>query len=212
MEREKKLAVEEDNFAAARAKIAEEGKRLLEREKQLLAQEQAMKSMPATPAAVSPVAVSPVAVKPVPVASASPGGLRPQPIPSSPAPAAASKPAPQMPVAIAPVAKPVAKVVVQAESSTGVESETACPACGTMISSDAIMCYACGHRLQDEAAAEETSEAEDESEVPCPACGTMISSDAIMCYACGHRMASEDDKSAKKATVSVKKVMKKKVI
>ena len=39
----------------------------------------------------------------------------------------------------------------------------------------------------------------------------MISSDAIMCYACGHRMASDDDK-AKKAPVSVKKVMKKKVI
>jgi hypothetical protein len=32
-----------------------------------------------------------------------------------------------------------------------------------------------------------------------------------MCYACGHRMASEDDK-AKKVPVSVKKVMKKKVI
>jgi len=80
-----------------------------------------------------------------------------------------------------------------------------------MISSDAIMCYACGHRLQDETAAEETSETEGESEIPCPACGTMISSDAIMCYACGHRMASDDDK-AKKAPVSVKKVMKKKVI
>src|SRR2546428_120079 len=85
------------------------------------------------------------------------------------------------------------------------------PACGTMISSDAIMCSACGHRLRDETAAEEPSDREGESEIPCPACGTMISSDAIMCYACGHRMASDDDK-AKKAPVSVKKVMKKKVI
>ncbi len=75
-----------------------------------------------------------------------------------------------MPVAVAQVAKPVAKVAVQAEPAAGGESE-----------------------------------------VPCPACGTMISSDAIMCYACGHRMASDDDK-VKKATVSVKKVMKKKVI
>jgi len=74
------------------------------------------------------------------------------------------------------------------------------------------MCYACGHRLQDEAVVEETSATEGESEIPCPACGTMISSDAIMCYACGHRMASDDDKASKKAPVSVKKVMKKKVI
>ena len=33
-----------------------------------------------------------------------------------------------------------------------------------------------------------------------------------MCYACGHRLASEDDKGAKKTPVSVKKVLKKKVI
>jgi len=33
---------------------------------------------------------------------------------------------------------------VEAEGEAG---EIPCPACGTMISSDAIMCYACGHRL-----------------------------------------------------------------
>jgi uncharacterized membrane protein YvbJ len=82
-----------------------------------------------------------------------------------------------------------------------------------MISSDAIMCYACGHRLREESAVEEETETESESEIPCPACGTMISSDAIMCYACGHRLGGEDDKGAKKAPVSVqKKVLKKKVI
>jgi uncharacterized membrane protein YvbJ len=102
--------------------------------------------------------------------------------------------------------------MIQAEPSSGAESEIACPACGTMISSDAIMCYACGHRLQEEAVAEESIETEDESEIPCPACGTMISSDAIMCYACGHRMGPDDDKASKKAPVSVKKVLKKKVI
>jgi predicted RNA-binding Zn-ribbon protein involved in translation (DUF1610 family) len=79
-----------------------------------------------------------------------------------------------------------------------------------MISSDAIMCYACGHRLQAEAppAADESGEAE----VPCPSCGTMISADAIMCYACGHRMASEDSKGRKEAAPTVKKVLKKKII
>jgi len=81
-----------------------------------------------------------------------------------------------------------------------------------MISGDAIMCYACGHRLHEESTAEETTDSEGESEIPCPACGTMISGDAIMCYACGHRLASEDDKGAKKTPVSVKKVLKKKVI
>ena len=76
-----------------------------------------------------------------------------------------------------------------------------------MISSDAIMCYACGHRLQ-----EETTEG-DAGEIPCPACGTMISSDAIMCYACGHRLAAdEEDKGAKKGGAGPKKVLKKKVI
>jgi len=74
------------------------------------------------------------------------------------------------------------------------------------------MCYACGHRLQDEAAVDESAESEGESEVPCPSCGTMISSDAIMCYACGHRMSADDEKGGKKAAVSVKKVLKKKVI
>src|SRR5437660_11755743 len=74
------------------------------------------------------------------------------------------------------------------------------------------MCYACGHRLHEESDAEEVSESENESETPCPACGTMISADAIMCYACGHRLGGEDDKGAKKAPVSVKKLMKQKVI
>src|SRR6266581_9415168 len=205
MERERKLASEEEDFAAARAKIAEEGKRLLDREKALLAQEQSIKSMAAAPAQMPAVSVKAVPTTPAPQVV-----LRPQPVPSNPAPVAA-KPAAQMPVAVAQVAKPVVKVAVQAEPAAGSESEIPCPACGTMISSDAIMCYACGHRLQDEAAAEETSETEGESEIPCPACGTRISSDAIMCYACGHRMADED-KASKKGPVSVKKVMKKKVI
>jgi DNA-directed RNA polymerase subunit RPC12/RpoP len=81
-----------------------------------------------------------------------------------------------------------------------------------MISADAIMCYACGHRLHDESAPEEVTESDGESEIPCPACGTMISGDAIMCYACGHRLGGDDEKGAKKAPMSVKKVLKKKVI
>jgi hypothetical protein len=80
-----------------------------------------------------------------------------------------------------------------------------------MISSDAIMCYACGHRLQEEEAAP-AEEVGGEAEVPCPACGTMISSDAIMCYACGHRMSVDEDKGRKPAVPAVKKVLKKKVI
>ena len=103
-------------------------------------------------------------------------------------------------------------VQVQAEpAEEAASAEIPCPACGTMISSDAIMCYACGHRLQEEETA--TEETGGESEIACPACGTMISSDAIMCYACGHRMSTDEDKSGKKGQVStVKKVLKKKVI
>jgi len=37
--------------------------------------------------------------------------------------------------------------VTEAEAAEGEAGEIPCPACGTMISSDAIMCYACGHRL-----------------------------------------------------------------
>jgi RNA polymerase subunit RPABC4/transcription elongation factor Spt4 len=117
---------------------------------------------------------------------------------------------PQAAQAQKPVVKPAVQVAAEpAEEAAG--AEIPCPACGTMISSDAIMCYACGHRLQEEEAATEETTAE--SETACPACGTMISSDAIMCYACGHRMSADDDKSGKKAPVpAVKKVLKKKVI
>jgi len=106
----------------------------------------------------------------------------------------------------------VAKAAPVPEPASGGESEIPCPACGTMISADAIMCYACGHRLHDESAPEEVTESDGESEIPCPACGTMISGDAIMCYACGHRLGGDDEKGAKKAPMSVKKVLKKKVM
>jgi DNA-directed RNA polymerase subunit RPC12/RpoP len=62
------------------------------------------------------------------------------------------------------------------------------------------MCFACGHRLQEEAA--------ESAEIKCPSCGTMISADAVMCYACGHKPGGETDKK----TVPVKKVLKKKVV
>jgi hypothetical protein len=109
-------------------------------------------------------------------------------------------------------AKVMPKPTVTAEPVSGSESEIPCPACGTMISADAIMCYACGHRLHEESDAEEVSESENESETPCPSCGTMISADAIMCYACGHRLGGDDEKGAKKTPVAMKKVLKKKVI
>src|SRR5207247_9570372 len=105
-------------------------------------------------------------------------------------------------------AKGGAKPTGPREAGSGGESEIPCPACGTSISADAIMCYACGHRLHEESDAEEVSESENESETPCPACGTMISADAIMCYACGHRLGGEDDKGAKKAPVTVQKILK----
>src|SRR5438132_1034542 len=66
VEREKKLAVDEENIAAARAKIAEEAKRLIERERQLLASEQGVKAASAAtmpgpmPAGAKPVAAGPV--------------------------------------------------------------------------------------------------------------------------------------------------------
>src|SRR5207245_7171425 len=96
-------------------------------------QKQAVSSR--TPAPASMPAGS---VKAVPTTPAPPVVLRPQPVPSNPAPVAA-KSAAQMPVAVAQVAKPVVKVAVQAEPAAGSESEIPCPACGTMISSDAIM-------------------------------------------------------------------------
>src|SRR2546425_10166214 len=92
-----------------------------------------------------------VSVKAVPTTPAPQVGLRPQPVQSNPAPVVA-KPAAQMPIAVAQVAKPVVKVAVQAEPAAGGESELPCPACGTMISSDAIMGYAGGHRLPGETA------------------------------------------------------------
>src|SRR5438094_8733579 len=113
--------------------------------------------MPAQAPAARPV------VSPTPAATA----LRPQPVVVTPQPVASKPAAAAVPVQ---VAKPTAKPTVAAEPVSGGESE-----------------------------------------IPCPACGTMISADAIMCYACGHRMA-EDDKGSKKVPVSVKKVMKKKVI
>jgi len=127
-------------------------------------------------------------------------------------PSVAPKTATAAPVVAVQSAKAAGKPAVTTEAASGGESEIPCPACGTMISADAIMCYACGHRLHEESDVEEASETENESEIPCPACGTMISADAIMCYACGHRLSGDDEKGAKKAPVSVKKVLKKKVI
>jgi hypothetical protein len=101
-----------------------------------------------------------------------------------------------------------------AEEAAAEGNEIPCPACSTLISSDAIMCYACGHRLLEEAAEGEAAE------IPCPACGTMISPDAIMCYACGHRLGAEEEggeesegeKGRKAPPAPVKKVVKKRVV
>jgi len=110
----------------------------------------------------------PAGAKPVAAGPVSPPGARGPQVQPTPVPGTAVRPVQATPVAAQ--AKPVAKSMMQAEPSSGAESELACPACGTMISSDAIMCYACGHRMGDE------------------------------------------DKASKKAPVSVKKVLKKKVI
>ena len=70
-----------------------------------------------------------------------------------------------------------------------------------MISSDAVMCYACGTQLDSgDAPAEEASGGEDE-EIACPSCGTMISGDAVMCYACGTQIEEDAKKVAKKKVI-----------
>jgi hypothetical protein len=89
------------------------------------------------------------------------------------------------------------------------------------------MCYACGHKLrEDEAAEASAAEAADnsEEEIPCPSCNTMVSRDAVMCYACGVNIkeasakagtvapAEDADKSGalKRPQIFVKKIVKKK--
>ncbi len=72
-----------------------------------------------------------------------------------------------------------------------------CPGCQTLISADAVMCYACGYQLKEGG--------EEEAEIPCPACGTVISADAVMCYACGQPIGQE--KEEKKG---LKKILKRK--
>ena len=87
-----------------------------------------------------------------------------------------------------------------------------CPSCGTMISKDAVMCYACGTKIEgaaEEAPAEKEAPAEGaEDEMPCPSCGTMISNDAVMCYACGTKIEGAEEGE----DISVKKVSKKRVV
>jgi len=68
------------------------------------------------------------------------------------------------------------------------EDEMFCPGCRTVISKDAIMCYACGQKIRDEdmGGSEKAEEqAASDEEIPCPNCKTMVSKDALMCYACG---------------------------
>ncbi|MGC9061133.1 MAG: double zinc ribbon domain-containing protein, partial [Thermoplasmata archaeon] len=81
-----------------------------------------------------------------------------------------------------------------------------CPKCGTMISKDAIVCYACGAEVKP---AEEKKEEAGAEEIPCPKCGTMISKDAIVCYACGAEVKPAEEQSG---DVVVKKVVKKRII
>src|SRR5256885_8424840 len=138
-----------------------------------------MRSTATTAAFAGPRAGGRVVVSP----RASPSGIRPQPVPVTPQ-SVTPKNVPAAQTATVQTTKVAAKPTVTAEAVSGGESEIPCPACGTSISADAIMCYACGHRLHEESDAEEVSESENESETPCPACGTMISADAIMCYAC----------------------------
>ena len=102
----------------------------------------------------------------------------------------------------------------------------ACPNCRTVISKDAVMCYACGQKLRDEAVTEASEAAEElEEEIPCPNCNTMVSREAVMCYACGVNIkeaatkveapvAAEDpDKPStlKRPQIFVKKIVKKKM-
>src|SRR5207247_10821016 len=158
---------EEGPIAPARAKPSEEGRRFLEREKHLPLQEQTGRT-PAPMAAQAPV-VRP-AVSPAPASTAP----RPQPVVVAPQPIA-SKPAAAAPTIQ--VAKPAAKPAVAAEPVSAGESEIPCPACGAMISGDAIMCYACGHRLHDEATDDDTTDPEGEREILCPAGMAMIARD-----------------------------------
>ena len=67
--------------------------------------------------------------------------MRPQTTPQ-PTPQPAARPIAQ-PIRAAPEPEPE----VAGAEAEGEAGEIPCPACGTMISSDAIMCYACGHRL-----------------------------------------------------------------
>ena len=60
----------------------------------------------------------------------SPPGMRGPQVQPTPVPATAVKSVQATPVAAQ--AKPVAKSMMQAEASSGAESELACPACGTL--------------------------------------------------------------------------------
>jgi RNA polymerase subunit RPABC4/transcription elongation factor Spt4 len=112
------------------------------------------------------------------------------------------------------------------------EDEMLCPNCRTVISKDAVMCYACGQKIKEEVQQEVEEVTEEEvssdEEIPCPNCKTMISRDALMCYACGTNVkdalakqelkaeAAEgqgDDKTfIKKPQIFVKKIVKKKTV
>jgi len=98
-----------------------------------------------------------------------------------------------------------------------------CPNCKTIISKDALMCYACGQKLREAEAEEAPVEEEpaEEDEIQCPSCKTMVSRDAVMCYACGVNLkdalaaaeawgARDDPSAPKKPQIFVKKIVKKK--
>ena len=53
----------------------------------------------------------------------------------------------------------------EAPQEEGGDEEIPCPACGTMLSANAIMCYACGHRLE-EGGEEEGDESSDDEDKP----------------------------------------------
>ena len=106
------------------------------------------------------------------------------------------------------------------------EDEMLCPNCRTVISKDALMCYACGQKLKSEELVEEETEEvpAGEDEIPCPNCKTMVSKDALMCYACGvnikdalakleSKVSADGQPSGfRKPQIFVKKIMKKKVV
>ena len=107
------------------------------------------------------------------------------------------------------------------------EDEMQCPSCKTVISKDAIMCYACGQKIREEeqGGAEKAEEEASDEEIPCPNCKTMVSRDALMCYACGvnikdalakleAKIESEDTEKTgvlRRPQIFVKKIVKKKV-